>query len=157
RRHAQDFEHLGDEVPFMAKMLEILRMTPGDSLESAHAPPPLQIRNITLVGKELHFAYQETNNTALAIKLPGRVARNQRITFDVEFDFRLPQKQGRWGQWEGVTFLMQWLPVLAFYDEHGWQPTPFVPWHQPFFNEAGQYTVRIELPTDQKIACSAEI
>src|SRR5437762_673323 len=45
----------------------------------------------------------------------------------------------------------------GIYYEHGWQPTPFVPWHQPFFNEAGQYTVRIELPTDQKIACSAEI
>ena len=32
------------------------------------------------------------------------------------------------------------LPVLAFYDDAGWQPMPFVPWHQPFFNEAGVYT-----------------
>jgi hypothetical protein len=34
----------GGEVPFMAKMLEILRMTPGDSLENSKIPPPLQIR-----------------------------------------------------------------------------------------------------------------
>ena len=71
------------------------------------------------------------------------------MTLEIDFDFRLPQKQGRWGQWQGVTFLSNWLPVLAFYDESGWQPTPFIPWHQPFFNEAGIYNVRVTLPGDQ--------
>ena len=64
----------------------------------------------------------------------------------LDFTMRLPQKQGRWGQWNGVTFLSNWLPVLAFYDDNGWQPTPFIPWHQPFFNEAGIYTARVTLP-----------
>src|SRR5262249_14697915 len=70
---------------------------------------------------------------------------------------KLPQKQGRWGQWHGVTFLSNWLPVLAFYDEHGWQPTPFVPWHQPWFNEAGVYHARVTLPCDQKVGCTGSI
>src|SRR5206468_303964 len=52
--------------------------------------------------------------------------------------------------------LATWLPVVAVYDDvHGWQPTPFIPWHQPFFNEAGIYTVRAELPRDQEIGCTA--
>ena len=37
----------------------------------------------------------------------------------------LPPKQGRWGQWHGMTFLAQWLPVVAFYDATGWHnPIP---------------------------------
>ena len=83
--------------------------------------------------------------------------QNESVTVEVTFNLRLPQRQGRWGQWEGITFLAQWLPVLAFYDEQGWQPTPFIPWHQPFFNEAGVYTARIDLPADQKLACSGTI
>src|SRR2546430_16175338 len=69
----------------------------------------------------------------------------------------LPQKQGRWGQWQDVTFLSNWLPVLAFYDDKGWQPTPYVPWHQPFFNEAGLYGVRLTLPAGQKVAATAAV
>jgi len=105
-----------DDVGFMAKMLEILRMSPGDSLEDNRLGPPLQIYQVTLGRTPLHFEYQETNNTALAIKLPRPVAKNESVTLDVEFNFRLPQKQGRWGQWAGLTYLMQWLPVLAVYD-----------------------------------------
>src|SRR5207253_3184687 len=125
-------------------------------------------------------------------------------------------KQGRWGQWGGVSYLSNWLPVFAFYGaeappgnfppreeppgqggpaasgspssgagprvaratppactcppgpsqgqggERGgvsppvreqragvdWRPTPFIPWHQPYFNESGHYQVRVRLPAD---------
>src|SRR5262249_22655803 len=75
----------------------------------------------------------------------------------IEFTLRLPQKHGRWGQWLGVTTLSNWLPVVAVHDERGWQPTPFIPWHQPWFNEAGIYSARFGVPADQKVACSAAI
>src|SRR5207249_3572404 len=39
----------------------------------------------------------------------------------------------------------------------GWQPTPFIPWHQPFFNEAGNYEARVRLPRDHEIASSGTI
>src|SRR5262249_29396687 len=59
--------------------------------------------------------------------------------------------------WQGVTFLSNWLPVLAYYDDKGWQPTPFIPRHQPFFNEAGCYTARVTLPCDQKFGCTGTV
>src|SRR5262249_7882668 len=43
------------------------------------------------------------------------------------------------------------LPVCS------WQPTPFLPWHQPFFNESSHYRVRAKLPADQQIACTGSI
>ena len=84
-----------------------------------------------------------------ALSDPVRITHDgEAVTVEVEFVLRLPQVQGRWGQWRGVTSLSNWLPVLAFYDDRGWQPTPYIPWHQPFFNEAGLYTVRLTLPAE---------
>ena len=85
----------------------------------------------------------------------ARSHQNEQVTVELTFTMRLPQRQGRWGQWEGVTFLVQWLPVLAFYDDQGWQPTPFIPWHLPFFNEAGIYTAHITLPLSRSSPAAA--
>ena len=105
----------------------------------------------------LPFTYRTDNTTALEIHLPRAVHQNEQVTVELTFTMRLPQRQGRWGQWEGVTFLVQWLPVLAFYDDQGWQPTPFIPWHLPFFNEAGIYTAHITLPLSEKLAVSGTV
>src|SRR5262249_56849434 len=95
----------------------------------------------------------EDTKTALIVPLPRPVGRGETVTVELEFTMRLPQKQGRWGQWQGVTFLSNWLPVLAYYDDKGWQPTPFIPWHQPFFNEAGCSTARVTRPWRQNFRC----
>src|SRR5439155_6858357 len=48
------------DVGFMAKMLELLRMTPSDSLDlDRSAGPALQVRKITLNEAELAFYYAE--------------------------------------------------------------------------------------------------
>jgi hypothetical protein len=152
------------EVGFLAKMLEIMRMPPGDALDlEGHA---CEVQKVKLLSPgpdsqppngQLDFHFDDKNPTALVVPLPLPVGQGESVQIEIEFTMRLPQKQGRWGQWQGVTYLSNWNPVLAFYDEHGWQPTPFVPWHQPFFNEAGIYSVRATLPADQKIACSAPV
>ncbi len=108
-------------------------------------------------GPELAFHYDEKILTALVVPLPRPVGPQESVTVDLDFKMRLPHVQGRWGQWCGVTFLAQWLPVLAYQDAGGWQPTPFVPWHLPYFNEAGTYRARVTLPADQKVACTATI
>jgi hypothetical protein len=145
------------DVGFSAKMLEILRMTPSDAIYTD--APSFQLDKITCGKAECPFRYEGDTDTDLVVPLPDGVAvqQGQAVVLDFDFSFRLPQKQGRWGQWQGVTQLSNWLPVVAVYDEDGWHPTPFIAWHQPFFNESGIYTVRATLPCDQKIACSGSI
>lgn len=153
------------DLGLLAKTLEILRLAPSDAID-LHGPP-LQVETVCLVseggardspaGVALPIRFRADNDTALEVSLPREVRQGEQVTVEVTFSLRLPQRQGRWGQWEGVTTLAQWLPVLAFYDDQGWQPTPFIPWHQPFFNEAGIYTAHIDLPADQKLACSGTI
>jgi hypothetical protein len=144
-----------DDVGLLAKTLELLRVTPSESLD--FGGPACEVQKVTLDQAELPFHYRDDNATALVVPLPQPVAQGETVTVALDFTVRLPPKKGRWGQWNGVTFLCQWLPVLAYYDTHGWQPTPFIPWHQPFFNEAGVYNVQVTLPGDQHLAATGTV
>ncbi len=102
--------------------------------------------------------FPEDNATALTIDLPEMLQPGESVTLELKFHLKLPPKKGRWGQWDGITTLVQWLPVVAVHgDEKGWQPSPFIPWHMPFFNEAGVYTVKVRLPKDQVLAASGAV
>lgn len=144
-----------DEVGLIAKTVELLRMYPSETIDfEGHAG---HVEKITLDGAAVPFFYQADMPTALEVHLPRQVGPGESVTVEIDFCLRLPPKQGRWGQWEGVTFLTHWLPMLAYHDEEGWQPTPFIPWHQPFFTEAGIYTVGATVPCEQHVACTGTV
>ena len=120
--------------------------------EPAPKPPAAPVR------APLKHHFPEDNATALTIELPEMLPPGEAVTLELKFHLKLPPKKGRWGQWDGITTLVQWLPVAAVYgDDKGWQPTPFIPWHMPFFNEAGVYTVKVRLPKDQVLAASGAV
>ncbi len=144
-----------DDVGLLAKTLEILRMNADEGVY--RAPIPFDLQRAAAGGQEVKAHYAGDTDTDLLVPLPGPLPAGQTVTVELDYTLHLPQKQGRWGQWEGVTYLSNWLPVVAVHDEQGWHPTPFVPWHQPFFNEAGVYTVKVTLPADQRVACSGTI
>ncbi|GIW80971.1 MAG: hypothetical protein KatS3mg105_2778 [Gemmatales bacterium] len=120
-------------------------------------PRPRPLRPEAVQPTDLSFHFDPENETALVVPLPKVIGTGENVSVEIEFHLRLPQKQGRWGQWEGVTFLANWLPVVAYFDNAGWQPAPFIPWHQPFFNEAGIYHVQVTLPCGEHLASSGTI
>jgi hypothetical protein len=167
------------DIGLTAKTLELLRLAPGDAL--GVKDPALDIQRIYLPDASgtpflLPFRYEGDTKTSLVVPLPRPVGPGEAVTVVLEFVLHLPPKQGRWGQWLGVTTLSNWLPVFAYYGPRRdpptcppaaetfrpqpicvWQPTPFLPWHQPFFNESAHYRVRATLPVDQQLACSGSV
>jgi hypothetical protein len=151
------------DVGTFAKIIEVLRLAPKETMY--FDGPPLEVQRVALVDPKklnseavsLTFGYAADNATALVAKLPESLPPGASVTLELQFTFKVPAKKGRWGQWTGITTLAQWLPTLAVWTESGWKPSPFVPWHQPFCNEAGYYSGRIRLPCDQKLACSCAI
>src|SRR5262245_20778267 len=134
------------DIPILAKTVELLRQTPSDALVSS---PAGVLEHVRLDNQELAFAQRTDIPTAVMIPLPKPVQKGESVTVELDFVMNLPNKQGRWGHWNDVCFMANWHPQLAVYDESGWRPTPFIPWHQPFFHEAGHYTATIILPKDQ--------
>jgi hypothetical protein len=155
------------DIGFLAKTAELLRISPKESM--SFDGPALQIDDVRFpplptnsgsgngTDQPLKYYFPSDNATALTIPLPAEVAPGKSVTLELNFHMKLPQKKGRWGQWNGITTLAQWLPVVAVLDAKGWQPTPFIPWHQPFYNEAGHYTTKVRLPSDQKLAASSAV
>lgn len=161
----------GKDVPLIAKTLELLRVRPQEAMGDNENP--CQIHRIwwtTATGEvqDLPFHFEGDTDTTLVVELPRSVEAGQSVTVQIEYRMHLPQKQGRWGQFRDVTFLSNWTPVFAVYDgnhppckqgmtDTAWQPTPFIPWHQPFFNESSIFHAWVKLPADQKIACTGSI
>jgi hypothetical protein len=146
----------GDRL-LLAKTLELLRLSPSDGIDPLGRQGTVDAVRLTDGQVELPFTYRDDLPTAVVVELPAAVAPGQSVSVEIDCHIRLPNKQGRWGHWEGVHFLAFALPTAAFYDTAGWHPTPFIPWHQPFWNEAGVYTASITLPSAQKLACSAKV
>jgi hypothetical protein len=147
----------GGELIKLVKTLELLRAAPeaGTDVSACH----LEVHQVVDAQgeKPLPFRFNDDLHTAMQVTLPKPVKQGESITVEMSFTFTLPHMQGRWGWWKDVTFLANWYPILAYYDDNGWQPTPFVAWHQPFFNEAGVYSVRLRLPRNQKVASTGSV
>ena len=58
---------------------------------------------------------------------------------------------GRLEQYRGVTNPLNWYPVLTVDQCDVWQTVPYIAWHQPFINDAGNYSVKLRLPQDETI------
>ncbi|HQR06234.1 MAG TPA: M1 family aminopeptidase [Gemmatales bacterium] len=149
----------GDGVK-LAKTLELLRSNPSDGIDWVGERLNVQAvftNDERGVRRSIPFAWRKDLHTAFEVALATPLKKGESITVEVHFTLDLPDKEGRWGHREGITYLTHALPALAYYDEKGWQPTPFIAWHQPFFQEAGIYNVRMTLPEDQKLACTGTI
>lgn len=148
---------------FLAKMLEIMRVPAREGIYddpalTMHKVERLERDGDTWKNYEVHFRFRSDMETAMVVPLTRPLKPGESIVLALHYTMNLPQRQGRWGQWEGITYLTNWHPVVAYlHPERGWLPTPFVPWHQPFLNEAGVYNVRAKLPKGQKIACTGPV
>jgi hypothetical protein len=153
------------DVAKVAKTIELLRESPSVALDAAGRSG--DVAGVKYLGKrgarapavatDLPTYWKSDLDTALVVPLPEPVAPGESVAVEIDYTLKLPGKQGRWGIFEGVVTLNHWLPTLAVHGENGWQPTPLVPWHQPFFLEAGVYTARIALPDGHKLACSGPV
>jgi len=151
------------EIDQFARLLEIFRLPVKEFVYFSNAFNLQKVERLSPAGKdvkreELKHQWHKDLDTALIVALPEPVPAGGTVAVALSYTIELPQKQGRWGQWKGVTYLSNWHPVLAVHDaEKGWQPTPFVPWHQPWFNEAGVFSVQVRLPKDEQVACTGSI
>jgi hypothetical protein len=152
-----------EDVLKFARLLELFRMPFREAIYYATAFNLQKVEKLRKVGDrwerdELKSQWNKDLTTALIVPLPEPVPAGGSVAVALTYTIELPQKQGRWGQWKGVTFMTNWHPVLAFHSpDKGWMPTPFIPWHQPWFNEAGVFSAVVRLPRNEHVACTGSI
>ncbi|MDR3622603.1 MAG: M1 family aminopeptidase [Paludisphaera borealis] len=144
----------GDKIK-LAKTMEVLRLSPEEALDPAGRR--LEVTQVSIAGAPAGFEFDPKIDTIMVVPLKQAVAPGGRVESVIDFTVDLPEQWGRWGSYEGITYLLNWYPVLAFHDDQGWRREPFVPWHQPWHQEAGHYRVIVDLPADQVVASTGRI
>ncbi|MFO0890902.1 MAG: M1 family aminopeptidase [Isosphaeraceae bacterium] len=139
----------------LARTMEVLRLSPEEAMDEAGRR--MEVSSVRLGDAPAIFSFDPGDGTILTVPLGREVPPGGQTTAMIDFTVELPAKWGRWGHYQGVTYLLNWYPVLAHHDDRGWDRTPFIPWHQPWYQDAGHYTVVADLPAAQVVASSGAI
>jgi hypothetical protein len=94
----------------------------ANSLYFTEAGGDTLIRSVKVNGKPSAFSLNETALHITRFHLAARSIPKVQITFTVR---GVPERQDRFG-WYGTTVsLDNWFPILAVYDEEGWNTDPY--------------------------------
>lgn len=147
---------LSDEmIELGERTVESLRLEPRHSID--YQGRRFHLSRATVAGHAVECTFNPRHDTQMHVALADAVQPGDSVELDLEFWIDIPQVMGRLGQHKGVTNLLNWYPVLAVYDHDTWKPVPYIPWHQPWHNEAGNYDVHLRLPDSYKLVTGGHI
>ena len=91
------------ESLLLSKTLELLRMQPSYGIDRRGRHGQIDSVRLCEGGNgEVSFQKRSDNQTAFVVELPQVVAPGQSVTVELSGSIRLPNIQGRWGQWDGI-------------------------------------------------------
>lgn len=143
------------ELEVYQRTMESFRVDPREGVEKQGRR--LQVHSVKCGPETLPTRYDEKLDTVLIVALPEAVAPGATVEVSLDFELELPNVQGRFGHFNGIYYMLNWYPILAYHSDKGWDAPPFVGWHQPWFNEAGNYDVTIQVPRNFEVASSGQI
>lgn len=110
------------------------------------------IKNIRVNGKPVKASLQ---NTVLTIH---DIAINDGETATVHFTFNIniPKQKDRFGWSDRQVSLGNWLPIVAVYDNHGWNTPPYIDFGESFYSVTGSFDVTITAPADLEVLATGK-
>jgi hypothetical protein len=99
----------------------------------------------------------EIDGTLLKVDLPQPLKPGERIKLTMKFVEVIPSSQGRFGYGRSTFNIANWYPILAVYDENGWNKDPYYAVGDPFYSDVGIYTVKIKAPAEYTIAAGGSL
>ena len=145
-----------EEILVIARRtVESLRLDPRDCLDEQGGR--FHLNEVNSAGGVLTWRFDPQHDTHLHVTLDQPVVPGDTAEIKLNYWIDLPPKQGRLGQFKGVTNLLNWCPVLAVYDGDAWDAVPYVPWHQPWLNEAANYEARLRISPGQRVATGGHV
>lgn len=107
---------------------------------------------VTLDGQPAEFRINGNSGTVLEVLLPQPLAPEARVGLALPFTVTIPHCADRFGFQDDVMMLGHWYPMLAVYDDEGWNLDPYVEMGDAFYSDAGFYTVHLTVPDTTVVA-----
>lgn len=118
------------------------------------SPGYIKIKKVLMDSKPLRF---EVEDTILKVALTKPLKPGQQVKLALEFDEVIPPSYGRFGYGKNTYNIANWYPILAVYDENGWNKDPYYEVGDPFYSDVGLYEVKIKAPGEYTIAASGSL
>lgn len=129
----------------------------------------LQISSIESGGSGLDYTVTGSDQTLLTVDLvggsgPGQLAPGEIIEVDLHYDVYIPYRQDRFGwyhresPYEFLAYnLGNWHPIIAVYDDRGWDTNPYSHMGESFYSDVANFTVHLTVPEDYIVAATGEL
>jgi len=144
--YAAAFERALSELP-LAKDLIANDLT--GSFRSRARPGTLDIERLSVAGQTADY---ELEDTALTIDLPRDLPVGEEVDVSIALSATMPEYPERFGVWDGITLLGNWIPTVALRGEGDWRFDEYGQIGDPFFSEVADYEVAIEADDNDVIA-----
>jgi hypothetical protein len=129
----------------------------------------MEIFAILHSGLQLNYTISGIDDTILEVDLvggfgPGLLSPGGIVTLTLDWQVEVPYSQDRFG-WYNRTDpfdflgynLGNWHPIVAVYDDRGWDTKPYSHIGESFYSDVATYNVTITVPDDYIVAATGEL
>lgn len=114
----------------------------------------LEIDSIMINGESVEFI---DGPTKTSIEIPYRLIKYETYTIELNFIVKVSASEARFGVMDNIYNICNWYPIVAVYDEDGWNVDPYLGVGDPFYSDMNNYDVEISVPVDYVVASSGNI
>lgn len=120
-------------------------------------PGSIEIKSVKAAGNPARFEVQGEEYTILRIPLEIPLAKGSSIELSLEYSLQVPNRIGRYAWGDTGTSFGNWYPIMAVYDEDGWNLDKYYEIGDPFYSETADYTVTIDMPEGMQAAFTGDV
>lgn len=117
----------------------------------------IDIEEVYIDGERVSYSIEEADNTIMEVSLPYELGIGNKVSIDMEYTIKIPPASERFGYGNDTVNLGNWYPIIAVYDDSGWNLDPYYPIGDPFYSDISNYNVTIKAPKDFVIASTGNI
>ncbi len=118
----------------------------------------IEVSGFQVNGRSTNILYEEINDSVLRVPLPDPLAPGNSVVLEMNFLTAVPLEAGRnygvFAQVDDVMALAHFYPLLAVYDQTGWNIAPPVEYGDATYTDAAFYQVELTAPDDQVVVGS---
>lgn len=109
---------------------------------------PLTVVRVDVDGKEVPF---EVQGEILKAPLAKPMNPGETLQARVDFEVIVPPASERFGRNEFAAWFGNWYPILAVFDDRGWNLDPYSAVNDAFYSDIAFYEARVRVPGDYTV------
>lgn len=114
----------------------------------------INISDVKVNGCEAERSF-ESNDQILKIHNETKVGKN--IKIEISFNEKLPKSPMRYGYYDDTYNFGNWYPILCPIENGNYVKSVYCPWGDPFYSQVSNYSVKLTVPSNMRIASTGKI